>query len=80
MVYTITMTLEANLKTQQHIGKKLREMRERKNLSQGEVASASEISLYYYGGIERGEENPTITVLENICKVLKIKSSDILPF
>lgn len=74
------MTLEVNLKTQQHIGKKLREIRERKNLLQEDVANTGGISVTYYAGIERGEENPTITVIENICKALRIKSSDILPF
>lgn len=47
---------------------------------QEDVAQASDISVTYYAGIERGEENPTITVVENICKALKIKSSQILPF
>lgn len=74
------MTLEPNSKTQQHIGKRLREIREQKNLLQENVAKAAEISITYYAGIERGEENPTVTVLEKICRVLKIKSSEILPF
>lgn len=76
----LAMTVEVNLKTQQYIGKKLREIREGKNLLQEEVANDTGISITYYAGIERGEENPTITVIENICKTLKIKSSDILPF
>lgn len=80
MVYTVAMKLEVNPKTQQHIGRKLREVRERKNLLQEEIANAAGISITYYAGIERGEENPTITVIENMCKALKIKSSDILPF
>jgi len=43
------------------------------------VAKMSKISTTYYAGIERGEENPTFSVIENICKALKIKSSEILP-
>ena len=74
------MTMKVNVKTQQEIGKKLRDIREKRNLSQEEVANATGISATYYAGIERGEENPTGTVLEGICKALKIKSSDILPF
>lgn len=74
------MTLKTNSKTQQLIGKRLREVRDQKNLSQEDVANVVGISITYYAGIERGEENPTITVLENICKALHIKSSDILPF
>lgn len=76
----MAVTVNVNTKTQQYIGRKLREIREGKNLLQEEVANDTGISITYYAGIERGEENPTITVIENICKALKIKSSNILPF
>lgn len=78
--YNDAMTMKVNIKTQQEIGKKLREIRERRSLSQEEVANSTGISATYYAGIERGEENPTGTVIEGICKALKIKSSEILPF
>lgn len=74
------MTVEVNPKSRQYTGRKLKEIRERKNLSQEEVAKATEISVTYYAGIERGEENPTYAVLESLSKTLKIKSSEILPF
>ena len=82
MVYTRAMrnTPEPNPKTQQYIGRKIREARERKNLIQQEMADEVGISVTYYAGIERGEENPSITIIEIICKVLKIKATDILPF
>ena len=51
-----------------------------KQLSQKVVAKAIGISVTYYAGIERGEENPTFAVIENICKALKVKSVQILPF
>lgn len=76
----LVMTVNPDIRSQQELGKKLREIRERKNLLQGEVADASGISITYYAGIERGEENPTLAVLRNLCKALKIKSSEILPF
>jgi len=74
------MTAEINPKDQQSLGKKLKEIRERANLSQEEAANLSGISITYYAGIERGEENPTFAVLGSICRALKIKSSEILPF
>lgn len=80
MRYTMFMTVTTNPKSHQEFGKKLREIRERKNLYQEDVAKAVGISATYYAGIERGEENPTFSVLEEICKVLKVKSSEILPF
>lgn len=80
MIYTTSMTVQLSIKTRQHIGKKLKEIRERRILLQEDVAKAVGISVTYYAGIERGEENPTIAVLEGLCKTLKIKSSEILPF
>lgn len=74
------MPVEVNHKSQLEFGKKLREIREQRRLFQDDVAKAVGISITYYAGIERGEENPTFSVLEQICKVLKVKSSEILPF
>lgn len=74
------MTFNVDLKTQQEIGKNLKLIREKKHLSQEEVASFTGISVTYYAGIERGEENPSISVIQYLCKALKIKSSEILPF
>ena len=64
----------------QKIGKKLKEFRLKIGLKQSDVAKKADISVNYYARIERDEENPTIETLERILKVLKVKSSDILPF
>ncbi len=74
------MTTQLSSKSLEHISRKLREIRNRKNLSQEDVARLSDISTNYYAGIERGEENPTVAVIERICKSLNVKSSSILPF
>jgi len=62
------------------IGKKLKKVRLSLGLKQADVAGRAGISVNYYARIERDEENPTIETLEKILKVLKVKSSDILPF
>lgn len=62
------------------IGKKLKKVRLGLDLKQADVAGKAGISVNYYARIERDEENPTIETLEKILKVLKVKSSDILPF
>ena len=80
MIYTIVMNVEANKQSQKKLGANLRKIRVDKKLSQEEVANAVGISVTYYAGIERGEENPTYAVIESICKALKVKSSQILPF
>lgn len=69
-----------NLKSQQKFGDRFREIRTKKQLSQEEVANAIGISVTYCAGIERGEENPTFAVIENICIALKLKSVQVLPF
>lgn len=74
------MNMMPDEKSQKSFGKNLRSVREDKNLSQEEVAALSKISTTHYAGIERGEENPTFSVIESICKALKVKSSQLLPF
>lgn len=64
----------------QKIGKKLKEARKELGLRQVDVADKADISVNYYARIERDEENPTLETIKRILKVLKVKSSDILPF
>ncbi len=74
------MTLVLSNKAKTDIGKKLREVREKKRLTQLEVAEKAGISASYYARLERGVEKPSLAFIEVITKALKIKSSDILPF
>lgn len=74
------MNMIPDEKNQRAFGKNLRSKREDKGLSQEEVAKLSKISTTHYAGIERGEENPTFSVIESICKALKVKSREVLPF
>lgn len=62
------------------IGKKLRSLRKQQKLTQVAVAKKANISANYYSRIERDEENPSLEVLKDIAKALKVKSSDILDF
>lgn len=45
MSYNIAMTVDVNPKSQQYTGKKLKEIRERNNMSQEEVAKVTDISV-----------------------------------
>ncbi len=74
------MNVNLDIRSQEEFGKRLRSAREKRNLSQEQVADQVGISVSYYAGMERGEENPTLAVVRTICKVLRVKSSDILPF
>lgn len=62
------------------IGKKLKSLRKQHELTQVELAKKANISSNYYSRIERDEENPSLEVLKDIAKALKVKSSDILDF
>ena len=64
----------------QKIGKNLKTARKRAQLTQAEVAEKAEIHPNYYAKIERGEIQPALDTLEKIFKILKVKSSEILPF
>jgi len=68
------------MSSQEQIGKNIKKARLKLNLTQAEVAEKAGIHTNYFARIERGEENPSIDIIENIAKALKVKSSEILPF
>lgn len=61
--------------TRQIIAKQVREAREKRKLTQVEVAKGADISVTYYAMIERGDEKADASsdILGRIAKVLKIK-------
>jgi transcriptional regulator with XRE-family HTH domain len=58
-----------------NFGLALRECRERANMSQEELALASELDRTYISMLERNVKAPTLTTLGKISAALKIKSS-----
>lgn len=74
------MTLSLSNKTINEIGKRIREIREKKGLTQLQMAEKTGISPSYYARIERGVEKPSLAFIEIVTKSLKIQSSEILPF
>lgn len=66
--------------TKEETGKRIRALREKKGLTQAQVAEKAGIHVNYYARVERGEPNPRIPIIEKIAKALGVKSSDILPF
>jgi len=74
-----SMPAVSNPEIQKKIGRNLKRIREEKGFSQEELAKAAHISPSYYSKLERGTKNLS-AVQESLCKVLKIKSSDILPY
>lgn len=60
-------------------GKRVREIRKSKNLSQEELAAIAGIDRSYMGHIERGEKNITLTKLYQIAEALGVSGSELLP-
>lgn len=67
-------------KASRQIADNLKKFRQRKSLTQAELAKKAGINSNYYAKIERGELRPSIETLEKIIKALGVKSSDIFPF
>jgi transcriptional regulator with XRE-family HTH domain len=57
-------------------GQKVRSERERKGLSQEELASRAGVHRTYVGMIERAEKNITLANIEKICKALGLSIRD----
>lgn len=58
------------------VGKRVKYLRELNNLSQEEFAMKANITRAYLGQIERGEKNPTITIVSRICNALGLTLED----
>lgn len=68
------------MESKKETGKNLKKIREKRGLTQSQVAQMAGIHVNFYARIERGEENPSYETLEKITKALKTKSSEFLPF
>lgn len=61
------------------LGKRIRETRIRLGLTQLEVAEKADTSANYFAQIERGEVNPSYSMLRAIARALKVKLHDLIP-
>jgi len=68
------------IKIREEIGRKIKQIRTAKELTQSELATLAGVSENYFAMIEGGEVNFTFDKLFKIIKALKVKSSQILPF
>ena len=58
-------------------GKKVRELRLARGLSQEELAFKSGVHRTYLGGIERGERNPSLKNIAAIAEALGVSLSEL---
>ncbi|MBQ6921398.1 MAG: helix-turn-helix transcriptional regulator [Bacilli bacterium] len=59
-----------NILTQ--LGMRIRYLRKQKGLSQLDLSLEAEVNKNYISDLERGRRNPSILLLEKICKALDI--------
>ena len=60
------------------LGGNVRRLRKLAGLSQEGLAAEVGVDMRYLGGIERGQENPTLTVIGNIASALGVSASSLL--
>lgn len=62
---------------QELFGKKLRELRRSRDITQEKLAEMSGLSLQYIGEIERNRRNPSLTSMESLAEALNIPIGDL---
>ena len=62
------------------LGRRIRGLRKSTNLTQEQLGERSRISYKHLGAIERGEENPSLSVLQKIAKGLGVEISELFSF
>lgn len=60
------------------LGRNMRQLRERKGLSQEQFAFEAGIHRTYVSDLERGARNPTIMVVEKVATALGVTASELL--
>jgi transcriptional regulator with XRE-family HTH domain len=63
---------------QQRLGRNLRRLRTERRLSQEEFAEQLRIHRTYVGGLERGERNPSLQVVERLAAQLRVDPLELL--
>ena len=62
----------------ERFGRNVRFYRQQRGFSQEALAEHSGLHRTYISGLESGTRNPTITVVAQLAKALRVKTSDLL--
>jgi transcriptional regulator with XRE-family HTH domain len=60
------------------VGRNVRQIREKKGLTQEEFAEMSGFSQQYISGLERGQRNPTVITVYELATALGVSHMDLL--
>jgi len=66
--------------TKELLGKRVRELRTKRGLTQERLAELADMDVKYLGSIERGTENPTVGTLHKLADALSVKIHQLLSF
>lgn len=69
-----------NDRTAEFLGRRIRALRKSKGFTQEELGAECEINYKYLGAIERGEENPSLSILQKIAKGLGVEILELFRF
>ena len=61
-------------------GKKLRDVRIKKKLSQGDIARILGVHRSYISGLERGRRNPSLLTVHKVAKALGVSVNELLKY
>ncbi len=64
--------------SQDQLGKNIKKAREKLGLTQEQVADKAGIHVNYFARVERGEQTPSVDVLDEIAKAVKVRAADLL--
>lgn len=59
-------------------GKKVREIRLKKNMSQGDIARILDVHRSYISGLERGVRNPSLLTVQKVAKALNVDARELI--
>jgi len=65
-------------KISEQLGKNMKRIRAKKNMSQGDIARALEVDRGYISNIENGKKNPTLATLQKLADALGVSPDELL--
>ena len=71
------MDTKQDAEIQRRFGKRVRDFRKQKGLSQEALALACDLDRTYIGGVERGERNISLINIHKISRALAVSPSDL---
>ena len=65
-------------KISEQLGKNMKRIRDKKEMSQGDIARALEVDRGYISNIENGKKNPTIATIQKLANALGVSADELL--